>query len=470
MKFKALIKQLSEAMKTEGKRIAILKAVKSDRKTEDGRVIFKVPGSTISLDRADEILIPLGCNSENYQKNPVILLAHDYAGESYGKTIEMEITEDAVNFDFVFSNDETGRRLEEKYSDGVMSAFSVSFLPTKEVPVTDAMEGEIEILVGGKTVKLNLNDYPRRPRNIVTDWELLELSVCAVPCNQDAVKNSAKALADDLKKRIKNQSPVKAFKESEIDRLLKNLNDTVDKLLNVDAGVKAAVPIHSTPINTEMDWNGDEALINLARGASEDGSGDKEKLDFAKFAQGFAWFDENSAMNLTSYKLPHHIFIESELVAIWRGVVAAMAALFGARGGVDIPDDQRRATYDHLAAHFQDNGVEPPEFRAYTEDELKKLFPELYPEENDETEDDGTEDDSDKSAAIQDLTMKIDALTGQVAKIAEAVANIGVKAAVIYDSILSLKSSHKDGKEGDDDGVSKALKALNEKINDLIKI
>ena len=44
--------------------------------------------------------------------------------------------------------------------------------------------------------------------------------------------------------------------------------------------------------------------------------------------------------------------------------MAAMNALVsGARGGVDIPEKDRRAVYDHLAKHYADFGKEPPDYK-----------------------------------------------------------------------------------------------------------
>jgi hypothetical protein len=62
-----------------------------------------------------------------------------------------------------------------------------------------------------------------------------------------------------------------------------------------------------------------------------------------------------------AYKLPHHELVDGRLSVVWNGVVAAMTVLNGARGGVDIPDGDRRAVYDHLAAHYHEFDEEPPE-------------------------------------------------------------------------------------------------------------
>jgi len=83
--------------------------------------------------------------------------------------------------------------------------------------------------------------------------------------------------------------------------------------------------------------------------------------------------------------LPHHK-ASGQHPVVWRGVSAAMAALFGARGGVNIPDRDRRGVYNHLAKHYKQFDKEPPEFREYTEAELKEMFPEVYEKEEEDKE------------------------------------------------------------------------------------
>ena len=41
-----------------------------------------------------------------------------------------------------------------------------------------------------------------------------------------------------------------------------------------------------------------------------------------------------------------------------------MTVVNGARGGVDIPDRDRRKVYDHLARHYGEFDEEPPEYKA----------------------------------------------------------------------------------------------------------
>jgi hypothetical protein len=50
-----------------------------------------------------------------------------------------------------------------------------------------------------------------------------------------------------------------------------------------------------------------------------------------------------------------------------------MVALLGGRGGVDIPDDDRRGVYNHLSRHYGEFDKDPPEFKHYTEADLKAM-------------------------------------------------------------------------------------------------
>jgi hypothetical protein len=129
-----------------------------------------------------------------------------------------------------------------------------------------------------------------------------------------------------------------------------------------------AVPFEATPkADEDRSWDADRAVASLRKWASKDGSGEKDTIDWAKYRRGFAWYDENEPENFGSYKLPHHEVIDGTLYVVWRGVAAAMAALMGARGGVDIPDEDRKSVYNHLVQHYEQFDKEPPSFERLEE-------------------------------------------------------------------------------------------------------
>lgn len=101
-----------------------------------------------------------------------------------------------------------------------------------------------------------------------------------------------------------------------------------------------------------------------------------------RIAAHFAWSANNPPETFGDLKLPHHRPSKTGVgPAVWAGVRAAMAALMGARGGADIPENDRRPVYDHLARHYREFDKEPPEFHAvecaHYAVKLGQLAPEL---------------------------------------------------------------------------------------------
>ncbi len=115
----------------------------------------------------------------------------------------------------------------------------------------------------------------------------------------------------------------------------------------------------TAPKERDWDWDGTDKMDRIIRERGWDG-----------VALAHAWMDPNEdpdndpPREKGAYKLPHHELIDGELRVVWRGVVAAMTVVNGARGGVDIPDSDRRKVYDHLAAHYREFDEEPPDYKA----------------------------------------------------------------------------------------------------------
>ena len=78
-----------------------------------------------------------------------------------------------------------------------------------------------------------------------------------------------------------------------------------------------------------------------------------EKGGWKLVAEAHAWYDDSEGdppEKKGAYKLPHHELIDGRLQVVWRGVTHAMNVLAGGRGGVDIPEKDKRAVWRHLAA------------------------------------------------------------------------------------------------------------------------
>ena len=80
--------------------------------------------------------------------------------------------------------------------------------------------------------------------------------------------------------------------------------------------------------------------------------------------EAHAWYDDaegDPPDKKGAYKLPHHQVLDGKVRVVWRGVTHAMNVLAGGRGGVDLPAKDKRAVYEHLAAHYRQFDEEPPE-------------------------------------------------------------------------------------------------------------
>lgn len=172
--------------------------------------------------------------------------------------------------------------------------------------------------------------------------------------------------------------------------------------------VKSAVPVHRPPLSGSDTWDADEAERRLRAWATEDG-----EINWDRYQLGFAWYDKENFDTLGAYKLPHHDIEGGELVTVWRGVVAAAAALVGGRGGVDIPRDDIGAVKEHLAVHYNQFDQSPPWAESENsdgtqEDEI------LEPQEDDEITQLDQNNDLDEPKNIEAILSGIDQILAEI--------------------------------------------------------
>ncbi|WP_456478132.1 HK97 family phage prohead protease [Geoglobus ahangari] len=165
-----------------------------------------------------------------------------------------------------------------------------------------------------------------RAGNKIRRLKILEVSLVGIPANPEATVDTVYE---------------KMFRPSEDDIL-----------------VKGVIPGHPWKYGKDSQSSWKKPSLSDFTDKSWDELSDSEKRSIAGH---FAWSPKNPPEKFTDLKLPHHD--PKTHAVVWRGVVAAMAALMGARGGVDIPNEDRKKVYDHLAAHYKEFGNEPPEFR-----------------------------------------------------------------------------------------------------------
>lgn len=136
---------------------------------DEANRIIEMIGSTEDLDRADDSMKMSGVQLGNYLKNPVILANHSHGYDEkptvIGKALDVRVDGTQLIFKIQFAETDNAKDWFYLYANKFMNASSIGFNPIKYEPNDH----------GGY-------DY--------TEWELLELSLVAVPCNPNAVQRA----------------------------------------------------------------------------------------------------------------------------------------------------------------------------------------------------------------------------------------------------------------------------------------
>jgi len=115
-----------------------------------------------------------------------------------------------------------------------------------------------------------------------------------------------------------------------------------------ESGIRAMSFENLPFVARDAAWEPALVLINLRKWASSDGSGDQDKIDWAKYRKAFFWHDSSVVGSFDSYKLPYAIATNGELKAVSRGIEAAAASI----ADVNIPDSEREMVKNHVARYY----------------------------------------------------------------------------------------------------------------------
>lgn len=118
---------------------------------------------------------------------------------------------------------------------------------------------------------------------------------------------------------------------------------------------KEATPFTDLPLaDQDLEWDSDAAIERVREWT------DSIDEPSSTYLNAFFWYDRSTRDEFGSYKLPFADVIDGQLRAVPRGIFAAAGALEGARGGVDIPEEDRTAVVAHVERYYEKMGLESP--------------------------------------------------------------------------------------------------------------
>jgi HK97 family phage prohead protease len=256
---------------------------------------IRIRASTPTPDRAGDVMVPKGCDAKGYAANPIILADHD-PRQPIGRAT-LTIGDEAVDALIDFAPAGISAKADEYCGlakAGILNAASIGFQPVEYEPIKG----------GGYRY---------------TKWELMEISLVAVPCNPEALV---------------------------VGRSLENANVTQKSDGNWKVGASLTLPIAD-----DEAWDGPAAEASIFEQAGFDRPATSRNTALAR--KGFLAYDAAGLAEKDAYRLPFAKVVDGRLTVVPSGLRAAAARLAHA----DIPADvaeKARAVIDHYEAKMKD--------------------------------------------------------------------------------------------------------------------
>jgi HK97 family phage prohead protease len=135
--------------------------------------------STIDPDRVGDVLIPDGCDLSDYERNPVVLVSHDYSKLPIAKMVKIQKTDKAVYGKMQFSETDEAQDVLKLIREGILKTCSVGFV------AKNTLKRGTKAFID--YIKQKFNGVDTNVKQIITDWKMLELSLVSIPCNSEAL-------------------------------------------------------------------------------------------------------------------------------------------------------------------------------------------------------------------------------------------------------------------------------------------
>jgi HK97 family phage prohead protease len=286
--------------------------------------------SDSSVDRSGDTIAADGWDISSFVKNPVALWAHDSSAPPIGRASNVGPSKGKLVGDIEFMPPEISQFADSIYlmvKGGYINAVSVGFIPLEYTFSADK----------------------DRPYGIdFKKQELLEISVCPVPCNPNAL-GEARAKGIDT-------SPLREWAEKLLDTgdqimVPRNLLEEIFRAAKTPRTVRQKYLAKSDesdwkvgaardlPTDGADGWDGPAAAKRMLDDAGFDG----DSPDAEKAARGFLIHDSANPLLRSSYKLPFADIVDGELKAIKGGAHAAASRLMQTAAPAAVLEDAKSA-------------------------------------------------------------------------------------------------------------------------------
>lgn len=289
--------------------------------------------SDATVDRSGDSIDPNGWETASFMANPVALWAHDSYSPPIGRASNVAPVGSKLMGDIEFMSADISAFADSIYrmvKGGFVKAVSVGFVPLEWKWV----------------------DSKDRPFGIdFLKQELLEISVCPIPCNPNALQEAkslgidteplrewaSKLLDDGAQVMVPRSLLEETFRQAKTPRATRQ--KYLAKSDTADWKVGAA---RDLPLDDKDGWDGPAAAKRMLDAAGFDG----DNPDSEKARRGFLIHDAANPSLRGSYKLPFADIVDGSLKAIKGGVSAAKGRL----DQTDAPKavlDEAAAVIDH---------------------------------------------------------------------------------------------------------------------------
>ena len=151
----------------------IRKTFDSDMSVDQGSRTVIATISTSAIDRDNEVVLPKGLVKQQFNGNPVVLYCHDTSTLPIGKCLWIKSTNDSVIAKYQLGKTDVCNDILSLMQDGILRAHSVGFQSLESSPPSQE--------------EIKANPSWADVRMVHRKWNLLEFSLCPIPCNPEAL-------------------------------------------------------------------------------------------------------------------------------------------------------------------------------------------------------------------------------------------------------------------------------------------